>query len=413
MHLKNLTRRSLAALTLLAILIPASALAGEMTATWKNGLKLADEDGNFVKIGGRIFMDWLWSSVDDDYRDSARFIPQDGTEMRTARLFMEGQMHEVVTYKLQVDLVGSSTKFKDVFIALKDTPLLGARLTVGQFKQPIGLEELTSSKYITFMERSQTGSYAVSRQSGVMLDRALGENRGTVAASVFRNSTSQGLSLGGDAVGFAGRLTGVAWQNEEGNLLHLGVGAATRTRSLFDDEFYATRPESHLQPFFNLVGVPVDRTLDTDFEAAAVFGPFSVQGEYLIMSVSAPDGNDDASFSSWYGQASWFLTGESRPYKASAAVFDRVKPKSNYGKNGRGAFELAARFSSTDLNDGVYQGGTLDATTLGANWYLNPNTRLMFNWVRSDGKSPAPVDSDEQSATGVVQAIQTRLQVDF
>ena len=78
-----------------------------------------------------------------------------------------------------------------------------------------------------------------------------------------------------------------------------------------------------------------------------------------------------------------------------------------------GAVELAARYSSTDLDDGPYQGGTLDAITLGANWYLNPNTRLMFNWVRSDGESPDPTEDNPQSATGVVNTFQTRFQVDF
>ena len=420
MHLESKFSRALIALTIIAIMIPASALAGEMTATWKNGLKLADDDGNYVKIGGRILMDWAWYTSDEDYDASAALIPADGTEFRTARVYLEGQMHEVVKYKFQIDVAGSSIKFKDMYIAFQESRLTGVELLVGQFKQPIGLEYLGSSKYMTFMERAQVSNYVVDRQSGIQLRRRFLDDGLNVAASFFRNSTSRGLSIGDDATGFAGRVTGMPWKNDEGSLIHVGVGAATRTRSNFDSEFFATNPESHLQPFYNFVAVPMDRSNYVDFEAAGVFGPFSVQGEYMMMNVSAPTGAEDASFGSWYGQASWFITGESRPYKASVAVFDRVKPKSNYGKDsGTGAFEIAARYSSTDLNDGPYKGGTLDAITFGANWYLNPNTRVMFNWVRSDGESPAsavdPGDGSfvEQSATGIVNAFQTRFQVDF
>jgi phosphate-selective porin OprO/OprP len=412
-HLVIKSGRALIALALIAIMIPASALAGEMTASWNNGLKLADDSGNEVKIGGRIYADWAWFSSDDDYDASARFSAVDGSEFRTARLFLEGKMHEVIKYKFQIDVSGSSVKFKDMYIAFKESRMTGVEVLVGQFKQPFGLEELTSSKYITFMERSQTAGYAPSRQSGVQLRRLFAGDKLNIAASAFRNSTSRGFSLGEEATGFAGRVAGTPWQTDEGNLLHVGVGAMTRQRGYFDDEFFATNPEAHLQPFFNAIAVPVDRATDFNFEAAAVFGPLSVQGEYMMMGVSAPEGAEDAGFISYYGQASFFLTGESRPYKASTAVFNRVKPKNNYGKeSGIGAFEIAARYSSTDLNDGVYEGGTLDAITLGANWYLNPNTRVMFNWVRSDGESPAP-GVDEQSATGVVQAFQTRFQIDF
>ena len=83
-----------------------------------------------------------------------------------------------------------------------------------------------------------------------------------------------------------------------------------------------------------------------------------------------------------------------------------MKPSENFdGEGGLGALELVARYSSTDLEDGMLDGGTLDAISLGMNWYLNPNSRVMFNFVRSDGDSP--------SGAGVANAFQTRFQIDF
>lgn len=391
-------------LVLFALLATSPALAGEMTATWKNGLKLSDDAGNSMKIGGRVYVDWAWFNSDDDYDASGGASLVDGTEFRTVRLFAEGAMHEVVVYKLQFDVAGGTAKFKDVWVGLKTTPLLGMGLKVGQFKQPFGLEELTSSKYVTFMERSQTAGFAPSRESGFQLGRAFADEQMTFHASLFRETNDQGKGQSDAGYGFAGRLTGLAWQDDEGGLLHLGVGIAHHNPD-GNERDYGLEPEAHLQPEFAQITVPADGTWLYDAEAAVVLGPFSVQGEYLVASNTAPDGLEDSSFSSWYGQASWFVTGESRPYKKSEAAFDRVKPKAPYGSNGgTGAFEVAARFSSTDLNDGTIEGGTLDALTLGTNWYLNPNTRVMLNWVRSDGDS---------AVSGVTDAVQARFQVDF
>jgi phosphate-selective porin OprO/OprP len=46
-----------------------------------------------------------------------------------------------------------------------------------------------------------------------------------------------------------------------------------------------------------------------------------------------------------------------------------------------GAIELTARYSELDLSDEAVNAGRLDTTTLGVNWYLNPNTRVMLNYV--------------------------------
>ena len=69
------------------------------------------------------------------------------------------------------------------------------------------------------------------------------------------------------------------------------------------------------------------------------------------------------------------------------------------------AFELAARVTRVDLDDsgeGV-DGGSMTDVTVGANWYLNPNSRVMVNLVR------AAIDEVD----GAVYAAVTRFAVDF
>ena len=91
---------------------------------------------------------------------------------------------------------------------------------------------------------------------------------------------------------------------------------------------------------------------------------------------------------------------ESSSSKSSGA-FSRVTPNENFW-DGPGAWELALRYSTIDLDDDVILGGELDVWALGANWHINPNTRVMFNYV-------AP----HLDGVGTAGAFVTRFQIDF
>jgi phosphate-selective porin OprO/OprP len=71
-------------------------------------------------------------------------------------------------------------------------------------------------------------------------------------------------------------------------------------------------------------------------------------------------------------------------------------------KGGLGAWEVGVRYSQVDLNDSIVSGGELDDITIGLNWHLNPNVRVMLNYVRAD------LDD-----VGDADIFQTRFQVDF
>lgn len=46
---------------------------------------------------------------------------------------------------------------------------------------------------------------------------------------------------------------------------------------------------------------------------------------------------------------------------------------------GHGTWEIAARYSYLNLNDGPIDGGRINDVTLGLNWYLNQYTKMQFN----------------------------------
>jgi len=68
---------------------------------------------------------------------------------------------------------------------------------------------------------------------------------------------------------------------------------------------------------------------------------------------------------------------------------------------------LAARYSTVDLTDKDVKGGEQYNITAGLNWHLNPNSRIMFNYVYADLENRADVKDDD------INIFQVRFQVNF
>jgi phosphate-selective porin OprO/OprP len=416
---------------------------------WKDGLHFKyEKDGMALQWGGRIQNDWLfWTGKRSTKNAYGEFNAngngpslKDGTEFRRARIFVSGIFYDHVKFKAQYDFAegGGLVGFKDVYMGVTKIPYVGTIL-VGHMKEPFSLEELTSSKYITFLERGLPNVFSPSRNTGVLMSNDIGK-RLTYAIGVFRETNGIGMGVGDHEYNLTGRITALPVYSDGGKMLvHLG-GAFSFRNPNNNAVRYRQRPEAHLTPRFVDTRDPITGSdLQSDgvqlygAEAAAVFGPFSIQGEYMasILSVSAINlgppfapfpfsGGGNAFFQGGYVYASYFLTGEHRPYKTSSGTFSRVKPNRVFmdGKGGKGAFEVAARYSRLDLEDGPFnrglgtglgaQGGnagsygTMDNYTMAFNWYLNPNTRVMFNYIISD---PDP--------NGLAHLFNTRFQIDF
>jgi len=357
-------------------------------AYWKDGLNLETGDKAFtLKIGGRAHLDWGVFDEDNDVKSSSIGSIQNGVEFRRARLSIEGLLYDRFEFKAQYDFAGGDADFKDVYMGVRDIPVVG-NFRVGQFKEPFSLEELTSSNYITFMERSLPNIFAPSRNVGLALYNTAFDKRMTWAVGAFVDADDFGNSLGGGEYNIALRLTGLPWYEEKGRrLLHLGT-SYSYGNTVDDALRIRQRPEAHLAPqFVDTMNIPARNRNLVGVEAALVYDSLSVQGEYVHAFVDGKASADpDPQFSGFYAFASYFLTGEHRPYSTSSATFGRVRPKHNFldGKGGLGAWEVAARYSYIDLNDEGIRGGELGDFTLGLNWYLNPNYRVMFNYILAD-----------------------------
>jgi phosphate-selective porin OprO/OprP len=375
---------------------------------WSNGIRMDSANGAFkLKIGGRTQNDWSWFWGTESVRDG---LPDEeieaGEEFRRARLYIGGTIYSNIDFMAEYDFANGAVKARELWIGT--TFCNNVRFQVGSMKEPFGLEELTSDLFTTFVERSSADqAFAPSYNTGFLLSGVAADDNMTWAAGVFRNANNAGDDFGNTRSGeynVTARLTGRPWVGGEDEFLHLGAAGSYRTP---DSNFaaFGAQPEMHLAPFLTGTGaLHVNRVHLYEGEAAFVQGPFSAQAEYFYATTHRGEDGPTPNFYGWNAQASWFLTGESRPYDKTKGVFGRIKPKSNFdgGGEGWGAWEVAARWDTLNLNDDGVDGGHMNILTLGMNWYLNPNTKVQLDWVHAH-----VLDA------GHMNGLEMRFQIDF
>ena len=348
---------------------------------------------------------------------------QDGADFRRARLAAVGEVANNVGYSAEFDFAfPGRPSLMDVWLELRQLSML-QNLKIGLYRQPFGLDGLTSVKELTFIERGLPFAFLPFRQIGAM---TYGTNQAqdvTWAVSGFRFPTDFfGGQIGDNGgYGLATRLTGLLLDNGEQGVLHVGGAysvidpANDLVRYLSPPEFFIAEtggaafvPATGLTfvpPFVDTGPIPTDVVNLFEADLAATSGPYHGQAEVIYAVVSRPNGSTVA-FSGLSTQAAWIVTGEHRPYNRKSGVLGRVVPAHPFGKHGRGACELAARWSYLDLNDADVRGGRLNDVTLGLNWYLNQFTKFQFNYIRASLDSPRNGSSD-------ASILAARAQVDF
>lgn len=332
-----------------------------------------------IKVTGRLQVDALAASND-------RGMIGDGQELRRAWFGIAGKIapnwgirfiYDFGAQKIQ-EATGIYTGFHDW------------TLTAGNTVVPFSLEFETSSNNIIFQERSMLNdAYNPGRLIGAKagFDKKMGLKEATFTAGVFGGSTpsKQTKDSQGSGVGVAARGT-FAWDHTDRTLMH--VGAAVRFRNLGSSETLGqvkVHPDAHLAPALLGTGViPHQHQLEAyELEAAAAFGPFSAQGQFMderIKRSNVPVGDvigSELNLNGYYVQAAYFLTGESRAAAYKGGAFGGIKPAGPGG-----AWQVAARFGSVNFYDGAFRGGKEENFTAALNWYTNSNVRFSLNYVK-------------------------------
>lgn len=383
----------------------------------EGGFEAATEDGQFsFEIGGRL--QWDYDSFDGMYNNSVGSADKFGdtasdSELRRGRVYVEGTLYKDWNYKFQFEFAADgASDLEDAYIQYTGLPV---DITVGRFKKPFGLEELTSSKYISTIERTEIWEIVEAGRSDINLQLSQGGSNYSWAVGLYESGEDE---AGDRDFGYGGRVT-FAPIAEKNHVLHFGGAYYNSNISDSREQRFRSRFAVHTADRTTLIGNQDYKDQDQfGLEAAWMMGPFSVQGEYVKANYDGDTDTaaSDVEYEGYYVQGTWTITGESRGYKAGSGKFDKIKPKGPGG-----AWELVAKFESGEFDvDNQNFKPAYDIMTLGVNWYANKNVRLSLNYLNAevDDGVVNPGGSFTETPVGLLseddgQAISGRVQVYF
>ncbi len=370
---------------------------------WDDGLFFRSPDGRLkVQFGAALQNDTTTFVREADIETLLGSL-EGGVAWRRARVYAHGYFAKHLEFKLQYDFATRNPpNLKDAYVGLINLPIpFLPNVWAGRFRSPLSLEGYTKANDLTFLERSLMTVFLPSRNTGIVFHGDSPDRRMKWSVAFVQQENDFGIQISGNASLTARFSTAFKPKN---TLVHLGVDYAKR--NVIDETIrFLERPESHIAPQFVDTGdFPAEAARSVFFEGAVARGPLSIQGEYASTSVDSTEIGDPR-FHTYYVFASYFLTGESRPYNTDRGAFGRPRPKREFrdGSGGLGAIELAFRFSRVDLTDQGIDGGELNNFTAAVNWYPTHHLRVMFNSIIAKR-------SGNNHAVGIFQA---RLQIAF
>jgi len=369
---------------------------------------------------GALATDFRRGSVGAGSRENAAARDlSDGTYFRRARMGFEGAINRDFNYRFLLELGGSGTegptRINDAWINY--TGFAPFTIRAGAGAVPANLDDGTPVEDSLFIERA----------TGADIDRSLAGADGRTGIMVSGSGTRWmgSLAFTGRTVNDAevldsqralvGRVAGLLFTDVDYNL-HVGANETYILRPADNNadssvNRYAVRlraqPELRVDStrLIDTGQIDADHLTATGLELAGNYRNFMFQAEQFWYDVTRRAGQlSDPEFGAWYAQLGWVMTGESRRYSMTNAAYQNPRPYVNFSSQGGfGAWELALRYSHTDLDyhegelglptpaDGI-RGGVQDIWTLGLNWYLNPNFRITANWlqVNVDRLNPSP-----------------------
>lgn len=376
-------------------------------------LKSADGDYEF-KLRGLVQGDGRFFFDDDS-------VPQNDTFLfRRIRPTIEGSLGKLVSFRLTPEFAGDSATIVDAYVDVKFDPAYTLR--VGKVKGPIGLERLQSGGAIPLIERSFPTELAPNRDIGVQLQGEVADARVSYVAGVY-NGAPDGRDAAttnpDDEFEYAGRVFFEPFKNDATAWSGLGFGIAG---SIGDKRGTGTnflpryRTQGQAQFFNYRAAVAADGEHSRISPQAYLYsGRLGLLAEYIVSRQELVVGATRAELENkaWQATAGYVLTGEDASYRGV------VKPSSPFdpGKGGWGAWEVVARYGVLDVDDAAFPlfadpsvaASKATSWTLGLNWYLNSNLKLVVNYLDTtfDGGAAAGADREDE------KAIFTRLQVAF
>ncbi|MBP8245444.1 MAG: porin [Phenylobacterium sp.] len=408
---------------------------------------IASSDGKFsATLHGVMQLDT--ARYDQDDRLPAAVTARDlssGANFRRARIGVDGKVFGNFDYNILFDFGGSgaedSGRVQEMWVQYSGLKPL--RFRIGAFAPPLGLADAASTNGSLFPERPAAADIARGLGGGDTRIGAgvIGSGDHWFASAIATGPLVQSLNSGAtgfnapvfdEQQGYALRFAGVPLHGSDWRI-HVGANASAVAQPSDLGPAAANRYALQLRerPELRVDGARLVDTGQIDAKGARAYGlelagqkqNLLVEGEYFDFSVArrnAAAGVADPSFKGWYVQGGYLLTGERRKYNTSTAAFDAPGVDKPFDpSNGQwGAWELAARYSTVDLNYAEnnlvaanrVRGGEQDIWTVGVNWFPNPAVKFMLDYY--------DVSVDRKNAAGAAigqdyRALNLRSQIAF
>jgi len=328
-------------------------------------------------------------------------------ELRRARLGVEGDVPGGFGYVFEIDFAGGEVEITDAMLTYDASDAV--KVTLGQHNNFQSLEELSSSRFSSFIERAAfTDAFGFERRAGLSMAYSGGDF--LAQGGVFTDNVHD-LDDGNDSISLDGRLV---YSPKLGNT-QLHIGGSLHWRDVGDSigtSRYRQRPLIHSTDvrFVATPALPVDRETSYGLEAAIIHGPFHAVGEVHWLEADTIDPGPSPTFFGGYAEIGYFLTGETRGYKGGK--FDRTRPNRSIEEGGIGAFQVNLRYDHLDLNSDGIVGGTQNGIMASLVWVPTDHVRFMINYAHLDYDDAAIPAAGGRRSYGV-DVIGARAQIDF
>ena len=195
----------------------AATLALLPAAAHAQGHTLIENDSGSLSIVNRAQFRFTHERPDDDVQLTGADAPGDGKgafRIRRAKTELTGWVwRKSLTYELQLSWAGpepgasTQTPLEDLRLTWDVKGDGRVRLTGGQFKVPLGRQEMTSSTYLQFVDRDiLSGEFTRGRDVGLMVDGLLARGRLGYAAGVFNGNPASRLGNDNEAFQYNARV---------------------------------------------------------------------------------------------------------------------------------------------------------------------------------------------------------------
>ena len=379
-----------------------------------SGFTIKSHDGNFLlKVGADLQVDnrtFLGTG-------SQAFV--DTALLRRVRPTFSGTVYKYVDYFFRPDFGQGTTVIYDAYVELKYFD--NAKVRVGKFKPPVGMERLQSDDDTNFVERGLPTLLVPSRDIGYQISGDVVKRRAAYAVGVFNGVPDNSLS--DTAVSnhrdYAGRIFLTPFQPDEHNLLAgLGVGVGASSGNV-DGEPLPSYKSFGQNTFFTFASGVAEAGHRTRLAPGAYYylGPFGLLTEYGLTEEGLQKGTvlRDIAFRAWQVQTSFLLTGEKKGFTSPT-------PKKAFDprNHGWGAVELAVRVSDFSAERGIFNYGFASVTSSprhahewvgGVNWYLNRLFRTSLDYGSTNYGGGATIAAGGNRPTE--KALILRFQVNF